>query len=324
MNKSVIGQMMAIFIFVVPAIILGWVMSGSGSGSSGGAITTVAGWMAWVMVAVVVLYFAGAIAWKHREKGKFAVNGVKKLFDSKDDESKGFISRWWVKHDDEGRRFIWYVVVITVAYLASYLAPDGKEAVFRGVVALVGVHIIWTFLNTGKISTFTWTVVLGMVTYFVLAWGYPNDAPRIFDASWGLSKKVMTNIADTAQSMNENYGKPATETKTESVITTPSATNVVRVQRLAQVETVFELTPDFNRRNMIRLPPMKTVTYYCSEEGSEMAVVYSAGQINVPSGQTFKCPTLKDDIHALIGVDIRNASLMFRSNKPGATATVIW
>jgi len=324
MNKSVIGQVMAIFIFVVPAIILGWIMSGSGSSNSGGSITTVAGWMAGVMVAVLVIYFAGAIAWKYREKGKFAVSGVKKLFDSKDDESKGFVIRWWAKKDDEGKRFIWYVVVITVAYLASHMAPDGKEAVFRGVAALIGVHIIWTLLNTGKIGVFTWTIVLGMVTYFVLAWGYPKDAPRIFDASWGLSKKVMSNIADTAQSMNENYGKAATGTKMETEVTSPRATNVVHLQRLAQVETVFELTPDFNGKNMIRLPPMKRITYYCSDEGSEMTVIYSAGQINVPSGQAFKCPTTKDDVHALVGVDIRNASLMFRSNKPGATATVIW
>lgn len=323
MNKSVIGQVMAIFIFVVPAIILGWIMSVLGSGGSGGEITTVAGWMAGVTVVVLVIYFAGAIAWKYREKGKFAVSGVKKLFDSKDDESRGFVSRWWAKKDDEGKRFIWYVVVITIAYLASHMAPDGKEAVFRGVAALIGVHIIWTLLNTGKIGVFTWTVVLGMVTYFVLAWGYPKDAPRIFDASWGLSKKVMTNIADTAQSMNENYGS-ADKIKKETEVTAPRETNMVRVQSLAQVETVFELTTDFNGRNMIRLPPMKRITYYCSDEGSEMTVIYSAGQINVPSGQAFKCPTTKDDVHALVGVDIRNASLMFRSNKPGATATVIW
>ncbi|KKS59446.1 MAG: hypothetical protein UV24_C0001G0034 [Candidatus Nomurabacteria bacterium GW2011_GWA2_42_41] len=315
---------MAISIFAIPAIILSLAVSGLGSSGSGETITTVARWMFLVMVTTVVIYFAGAILWKHRAKGRLAVSGAKKLFESKDDESKGFVGRWWAKHDDEGKRFIWYVVVITVAYLASYLAPDGKEAVFRGVVALIGAHIIWTFLSSGKISAFTWTIVLGMVTYFVLAWGYPKDAPRIFDASWGLSKKVMTDIADTAQSINENYGKTASETKKESEATVPRATNVVHVQRLAQVETVFELTPDFNRRNMIRTPPMKTITYYCSDEGSEMAIVYSAGQINVPSGQAFKCPTLKDDIHALIGVDIRNASLMFRSNKPGATATVIW
>lgn len=284
MNKSVIGQVMAIFIFVVPAIILGWIMSGSGSGGSGGSITTVAGWMAGVVVAVLVIYFAGAIAWKYREKGKFAVSGVKKLFDSKDDERKGFVIRWWAKKDDEGKRFMWYIVVITVAYLASYMAPDGKEAVFRGVVALIGVHIIWTFLSTGEIGVFTWTVVLGMVTYFVLAWGYPKDAPRIFDASWGLSKKVMTNVADTAQSMNENYGKPATETKTGPEVSAPKA---------YQPETrKIEVIATKDRFTYVKIPSGVQFSIDCPDDGlaevfhrgAQQGIIYDCAQ-NIEVGE---------------------------------------
>ena len=90
--------------------------------------------------------------------------------------------------------------------------------------------------------------------------------------------------------------------------------------------TIFELTPDWNERNKMRLPAMRTVKYYCSEEGAEMAVTYSAGNlsagnINIPSGQAFKCPTDENDA-SVTGVDLRNTGLSFRSKKPGVTATV--
>lgn len=86
--------------------------------------------------------------------------------------------------------------------------------------------------------------------------------------------------------------------------------------------TIFELTPDWNKRNRMLLPAMKTVIFYCSKEGAEMAVTYSAGNTNVPSGQAFKCPTYDENDDSLLGVDLRNAGLSFRSIKPGITATV--
>lgn len=94
-----------------------------------------------------------------------------------------------------------------------------------------------------------------------------------------------------------------------------------KTKQEAEKITIFELTPDWNERNKMRLPAMKKAIFYCSEEGAEMAITYSAGNINVPSGQAFKCPTDEND-DSIIGVGLSNAEFSFRSKKPGVTATV--
>lgn len=122
-----------------------------------------------------------------------------------------FVETWWTSRGDEGRKFLWYVAVIILAYIAARIAPEGKDLIFRGVVALLGVHLIWTFMSSGKINVLSWTIVGGMLIYFVLAWGYPDDVPRIFDASWGLSKKVVHSAANKVESANTDYDNPPSQ-----------------------------------------------------------------------------------------------------------------
>ncbi|KKU80714.1 MAG: hypothetical protein UY07_C0035G0010 [Parcubacteria group bacterium GW2011_GWA1_47_8] len=147
---------------------------------------------------------------------------------------KRFIEWWkeWRKDKSEGRRFFLYIIVILLAYTAGMAAPEGRVLAYRGAVALIGAHVIGTILIAEKVSKFSWIVVLGMLAYFVLAWGYPNDVPRIFDASWGLSKKVTRSMADTIVSVHENYGKEKAPSVT-ALAEKPSAVKKILKKELA-------------------------------------------------------------------------------------------
>lgn len=185
---------------------------------------------------------------------------------------------WWAKRDDDARRFFWYIVVIIVAYMAVYVAPEGKGVIYRGAIALIGVHIIWTFLSSGKISTLTWTVVFGMLTYFVLAWGYPNDMPKIFDASWGLSKKVVADVANKATRLNDNYGKETnvTEVPPQQRFSAPAYQPQTRV---IEIETVED------RYKPAVIPPGVRFNIECPSGG--IARYYHRG---APEGVEYPCP----------------------------------
>lgn len=318
---------MALFILAIPAIILGWILKALNSHGNGGTMTTIAGWVFGALFIAGVLYFTGALIWKHREKSGVVVGAVQGFFTAEDRHGKTRVQKWDEK-DLEGKRWFMYTVLAVIAIFVSLISGPASA----GVVVLLGLHlVIWPFF-TEKTSLITKVFISGFLLFYTAAFALPDGTVKMRDAVWKVAQKKWKDAGNESTAWADRIEKglppPASpETRSEAVVETahPATADVVRVRRLAQVETVFELTSDFTGRNMVQLPPMKRITYYCSEEGAEMAVIYSAGDINVPSGQVFRCPVLgKDDVDALIGVDIRNASLAFRSKKPGTTATVIW
>lgn len=133
----------------------------------------------------------------------------------------GTVGKWWVQKDDEGKKFLWYVLVIILAYGAMYVAPEGDELIVRCAVALIGLHLIWTFVTAGKISTFTWTIVGGMLGYFVLAGFYPVESVKIKTASIKLMGDGVSWTADTLSNIANNTPHQAPVATAPAVATAP-------------------------------------------------------------------------------------------------------
>lgn len=324
MNKSIIGQVTALLILAIPAIILGWLMQALNSHGNSGTMTTIAGWVFGAIFIVGVLYFTSSLIWRHREKSGVVAGAVQGFFTAEDRHGKTRVQKW----DDrgpEGKRWFLYTVLAVIAIFVSWISGPASA----GIVVLLGLHlVIWPFF-TEKTSLMTKVFISGFLLFYTAAFALPDGTLKMRDAVWKVAKKKWKDTGNEAEAWADRYekGLPSPETKEEQVeaSTRPVAANIVRVQRLAQVATVFELTPSFNERNKVRLPVGKTGIFYCSEKGAEMMVAYDTGvgQASVPSGQVFDCPTDKND-NSLLGVDLRNAVFYFRSQKPGITATFLW
>ncbi len=206
-----------------------------------------------------------------------------------EDDAKGnFFTRWWAKKDDDGKRFIWYVVVITAAFIAEYIAPEGKGLIFRGVVALVGAHLIWTFVHSGKISALTWAFVIGMLTYFVLVWVYPNDMPRIYKASRGLLEKMMQSAADNMESAYEGYGKTPVVQSVEQQAQVVDQPEITSVQLTIPVdETVFVAPPQGYRLSSALCPAENVMEISNGRDDEILRQVDCAGQITLDEAELY-------------------------------------
>lgn len=297
-----------------------------------GATTSGAGIVASVIVLCVIVllsYIAFALWWRARETGtkifttadgkkRFVIpEGLKNIFKSSesiDTPKSGKVPAGKGDADDKtmSRYIILAIISVIVAKFFGYVPA--------GIIALAGVHLIWLF-SPQKGSLITKVVIYGMLIFFVLAWLFP-DTVKVRDASIKVANKVMTNAGNKAEAFADDFGKASTA-KPEAAAILPKPAEAPRTVRRAQIKTVFELTPDWDSRNRIQLPSMKVIAFYCSEEGADMTITYSGGNIDVPSGQTFRCPTDTNE-NLSIGTGARNAWLSFRSRKPGVTATIIW
>ncbi len=184
-----------------------------------------------------------------------------------------FLKEQWAKKDDDSKKLFLYILTIIIAYAVGHMAPEGKDVIYRGAAALIVLHFIWTF-SPGKASKFTWTIVVGMLVYFVLAWAYPNDAPKILNASWGLSKKVMASVANGADSLNENYGKSTPER------TLPVATPSVYQSN----ERVIEVLATEDKFTEVKIPSGVKFSIDCPDDG--LAKVYHR---DAPQGIIYDC-----------------------------------
>lgn len=153
--------------------------------------------------------------------------------------SSSMWARLWTNKEDDSKKLFLYIVAILIAYAVAGIAPAGKEVIWRGVAALIVLHFIWTF-SPGKASKVTWAIVIGMLAYFVLAWVYPKDAPRILNASWEISKNVMGWAADGTESL----------AKGESGVLAGSA---MASENKKFIKDVFYVTPTTSRT--ISAPP---------------------------------------------------------------------
>jgi hypothetical protein len=195
------------------------------------------------------------------------------------------------------KRWALYSAIAIATILLAYVMPNDWSATTRytiiGIFVLLGLHIVWLFF-TDTTSTITKVLVSVFLTLCVVAFIVPNTADRI----WRTSREAL-----------KDYDQDV-----DSVVVAPK-------QSVLVVPPII-LTSEWSEE--IPLPAGKTIRYYCSQPGAEMAVVYDRAQsMSVESGQVFPCPT-QDESPPILGTNVVHARYVFRKTdgEGDITATV--
>ncbi len=250
-----------------------------------------------VIIFLFLIALVGLLYFFKPKKEKEAIKGGGKI-------SIGvpqFAKTWWEERGDDGRKLFLYVLTIIIAYAAGYFAPEGKDVIYRGAAALIVLHFIWTF-SSGKAGKLTWTIVVGMLVYFVLALMYPNDASRIRNASWEISKNVMSSVANGMESLSGNSER---ETPVDA------RTSAISSQRIVSVPYIIPIDASITLEN---LPGYRISSMECPPE-NVIEIADTARQIDC-AGQI----TLNEN-------ELRNKKEIVFFQKPGGTETstvVVW
>lgn len=182
--------------------------------------------ISWIIVIASIILFYMAVASK--TGFRILVNANKEPRFTVPEGLKGFFKQEDTQEEDiEKRRMFWYVIILIIS--ASVAKMFGYTS--AGIIALVGVHIVW-WKYQKKGSLVTKIIVGGMLLYLILAWLLP-PVVEIRNAGLSLIGKVFQDMASTTTALNDNYGKPPKPNG--EVSSSSSLTGKPAVQQLYQV-----------------------------------------------------------------------------------------
>lgn len=237
---------MGIFVFVTLAI-----QSAFNDYEAGKVATSVntsggATWKSWVPLFVTMFFVLAGIvtAWTKRETLKE--------------------QQWWKEKEKnpDDKKWFWYIIVLIVTITASAVSPAEHRYTVAMIVALLGLHVVWLFLITEKISTVTKVVITAFLLFFIAA-GLLPGTDKYFSAKWRVVKKDVADAGAEAKSYADDYEKEITST-------------VVSAQQSVVIPAVYQL---------VTLPPQT------------LQVIPGEGfkKVSIPPGRilkdvTWKCP----------------------------------
>ena len=192
-------------------------------------------------------------------------------------------------------------VCITIGVIVTEMVPSGYG--YWGAIALATCLALRSFsLPVTQVSFVLRWIYLAVMFLFLLLPGV--------HAWWKITWHNLDVVTERFACVTAEACVPQTS---PSVATAPT-------QRVP-VKAVL-LTSEWTEE--IPLPPGKTIRYYCSQPGAEMAVVYDSAQsMSVGSGEIFPCPT-QNDSPPVLGTNVVHARYVFRKpdGEGDVTATV--
>ena len=141
------------------------------------------------------------------------------------------------------KRMSWYVILAVISALVAKMFGYTPA----GIIALVGVHIVW-WRYRKKGSSLTKLVVYGMLTFFVLAWLYPVEATKTRDTGIKIFGNAVAGASNTAESLAKGDESKASVSANGG---TP-----------ASIMAMKERPSDW-----IRFPEHKSTAFHCNGNG---------------------------------------------------------
>jgi len=192
------------------------------------------------------------------------------------------------------KRMSWYVILAVISALVAKMFGYTPA----GIIALVGVHIVW-WRYRKKGSSLTKLVVYGMLTFFVLAWLYPVEATKTRDTGIKIFGNAVAGASNTAESLAKGDESKASV----------SAENPTSVRKVA-------LTREWSKP-FVSPPSGGMMRYGCTKTGSMMKIDFdSAKSTLVTPGQEVPCPILGQK-NIFYGNGFVNARYYFQSDEGG-------
>lgn len=199
---------------------------------------------------------------------------------------------------EEATMFAYIALTVVSALAAKFIGYTSA-----GVIALIGVHIIWLKYGKGT-GVITKVVIYGMLTFFVLAWLYPEDAFKIRNSGIKTFGNIVAWAGNTVESLAG--GKE---------VSTQQAFPQEQPQTMEAPIESFKLTSEW--LGPFTYPPSGgAIKFECLNSGAELKINFvSAKNPIVTPGQIVPCPTPGQGIayaEMFIG-----ASYYFRSENGG-------
>lgn len=212
-----------------------------------------------VIVTLVLVAIAGLLyLFKPRPKPK---DGEKKA-EGKKLEIPQFVKDWWKKKDLEAKRWSLYTAIAIVSITVSYAIGGNDGYAAAAIIALISLHFVWLAYSE-KSSLFTKTFITGFLLFYIAAWMVP-DVVKIRDASWSMTKKVVSEVAVSAESADKTYGEAPTNKSVEQTAVA-KATYQPETRKIEVLATEDEYTE-------VKIPSGVQFSIDCPDDG--LAKVY--------------------------------------------------
>ncbi|PIQ36013.1 MAG: hypothetical protein COV32_00995 [Candidatus Yonathbacteria bacterium CG10_big_fil_rev_8_21_14_0_10_43_136] len=246
----------------------------------------------WVLLILVIMTASlGSLYFLKFNKSTPAVGGNSSQ--PKQPTAIGKIYAGWGKMTPNSKKRVWLIILSVIAILVATAsipksAPSESSPeniyLWAGIIALLGVHIIWAVYSfSEKVSWMETTILYGIIFFYGLTLVFPQVVP-IRDALWGLTNKALTGTQKVIVSINEKYGETPSAPQGQQSASAPAA---------YQPQTrVIEVTATEDRFTEVKIPPGVQFSIDCPDDGlakvfhrdAQQGIIYDCAQ-NVEVGE---------------------------------------